>query len=386
MNPTVNWFHPDKDFKQFAELKNVEQNDMVLLHEDDSHYNLIVSKESDLAKQGSLSYRFNVGPLMVNEEDKVTDTSDDKQEDEEETLSLTELKKELKKSKDEKKKLQVEYINCIKELRVKTEEAEMLKSELNDLKEIVKLDKLLAENDEDIQVDGIEKEKDFEERELLKMKKRGSQRRNPQCEPNVRQFPTPKPKGLNQPKEKEFNCGECDYQCTKEIELNKHVNLKHKVSTNNLSGTIICRNCGDQFTSKWNLMTHRKSKHSSTVAQCRNYLGGKCDYSDNMCWWNHAEKVVNLDDNIKCFMCSKVFERKNEMMVHRKKYHPENLRQCKQFQSNACRFKEESCWFIHQLEKDTVHSEEKMETDSVFQKVSQNLVPPLYNKNKTVKN
>ena len=37
---------------------------MVLKHEDELHYNLIVSKGSDLAQSGSLSYRFNVGPIM----------------------------------------------------------------------------------------------------------------------------------------------------------------------------------------------------------------------------------------------------------------------------------------------------------------------------------
>ena len=32
MKPSVNWFHPDKNMAKFAELKNVELNDMVLLH------------------------------------------------------------------------------------------------------------------------------------------------------------------------------------------------------------------------------------------------------------------------------------------------------------------------------------------------------------------
>ena len=38
-----------------------------------------------------------------------------------------------------------------------------------------------------------------------------------------------------------------------------------------------------------------------------------------------------------------------------------------------CRIKEEYCWFIHQLEKDTGYDEEEMKTDLVFQKVSKNL-------------
>ena len=63
-NPSVNWVYHDEDMKQFAELKDVKQNDMVLLHEDESHFNSIISKESDLAKLGSLSFKFNLGPIL----------------------------------------------------------------------------------------------------------------------------------------------------------------------------------------------------------------------------------------------------------------------------------------------------------------------------------
>ena len=51
-------------------------------------------------------------------------------------------------------------------------------------------------------------------------------------------------------KEKEFNFKQCDYQGTREVELNKHMNMKHRVSGQNSSGTIVCRICGDQFTYK----------------------------------------------------------------------------------------------------------------------------------------
>ena len=44
---------------------------MVLLHEDDLHFNLIISKHSDLAKFGSLSYRFNFGSAINKKQDIV---------------------------------------------------------------------------------------------------------------------------------------------------------------------------------------------------------------------------------------------------------------------------------------------------------------------------
>ena len=133
--------------EKFAELKNVPLNDMVLLHEKDSHFDLIVSKDSDLAKLGSLSYRFNVGPLM-NQNDQTKDCEDEPEAaDETENLNGTkeEMQKLLKICKEEKKKITSEYYKVEKELRMKVEETEKLKIKVKDLKEIMKLEKELKE-------------------------------------------------------------------------------------------------------------------------------------------------------------------------------------------------------------------------------------------------
>ena len=72
-NVQERWIVPDPKLKEFAELQNVPIDDMILLHEDDLHFNLVVDKDSDLAMLGSLSYRFNVGPIMkeINEEEEI---------------------------------------------------------------------------------------------------------------------------------------------------------------------------------------------------------------------------------------------------------------------------------------------------------------------------
>lgn len=132
VDPTVNWIYPDVEMKEFAELKNVELDTMVLLHEDDSHFNLIISGKSDLAQLGSLSYRFNVGPTI-----KDGDSVDDNIEDEEDFSSTNEtvdvdiktLKKELKETKKSMSALETEYLKCEHRLRNKTEELEILKTE-----------------------------------------------------------------------------------------------------------------------------------------------------------------------------------------------------------------------------------------------------------------
>lgn len=127
-------------------------------------------------------------------------------------------------------------------------------------------------------------------------------------------------------------------------------------------------------------MYHRKTKHLNTVAYCKNYIEGKCNYADSMCWWNHAEKV---EEKTACFICNKTFETKAKIMLHRKKEHKETVKSCSQFQTSSCRFKEESCWFKHELEdtdshrKNVPENDEEKNHEQVFQKVSENLEPPI---------
>ena len=386
-NPTVNWIYADKNMEKFAELKNVKQNDMVLLHEEDSHYNLIISKDSDLARLGSLSFRFNVGP-MIKESEDISEVNDiDENVDENDPIDL---KKELKKCREEKKLLQSKYLNCEKELRNKTEEVETLKSELKDLKEIVHLEKLLKEENEDI-TESKEKtnNKSSDEELLVQMKRGGLKRKSPQVE--ACKSSQANVKNISKVRERQYNCNDCDFQGTKEIELNKHINLKHRVPGQFIDQKIKCRNCGDIFTTKWNLMTHRKKMHMNTVAFCRNKTEGNCDYSDDMCWWNHNVEMQN-GDQVKCYVCNKTFERKTEMMKHRKKEHSEVVMPCRKFQNNECRFQDDSCWFIHVTESEDIAedayktTEENMETESGFQKDIQNPKPPLRTHQKTKKN
>ena len=71
-------------------------------------------------------------------------------------------------------------------------------------------------------------------------------------------------------KEPEFNCKGCDFQGTSEEHLKKHFSLKH---------TIPCRNCKEEFQEKTKLMIHRKNKHPNTVAPCRKFAKGDCNFT-----------------------------------------------------------------------------------------------------------
>ena len=169
--------------------------------------------------------------------------------------------------------------------------------------------------------------------------------------------------------------------------------LKHKMEGSEKDATMKCRNCGEKFSAKWNLMNHRKRMHSSTVAVCRNYTEGQCNYSDEMCWWNHSEKIIDCDEHLKCFICNKIFAFKALMMKHRKDDHPELINPCNKFKLGNCWYREETCWFKHKVEHENPanpttkkgNDKEDEESESVFQGASEILEPPLSNPQKTKK-
>ena len=94
--------------------------DMVLLHEDETHFNLIVSKTSNLARMGSLSYRFNIGPMMktsvVDEVSKKENGTAEETSDNTELVFLKTNSRDAKKAKIELKRNMLN-VNC--EIRLK---------------------------------------------------------------------------------------------------------------------------------------------------------------------------------------------------------------------------------------------------------------------------
>ena len=111
-NPTENWIYPDKNLAKYAELNDVEIEDMILFHEEEMHFNLVVKKNSKLATQGSLSFRHNIGPIMTNNVKKETQSevcekkdNTKEPEDNEEFDNLIDQRKELQACKERNLKL-----------------------------------------------------------------------------------------------------------------------------------------------------------------------------------------------------------------------------------------------------------------------------------------
>ena len=49
---------------------------MILLHQEENHFDLVVSRNSNLETQGSLSYRHNIGPTIVVDDNEGKDDED----------------------------------------------------------------------------------------------------------------------------------------------------------------------------------------------------------------------------------------------------------------------------------------------------------------------
>ena len=252
----------------------------------------------------------------------------------------------------------------------KTVEAEKLKTEVKDLREIVDLDGKLKDTDENV------KDEEF----LLKMKKSGSRRNNPHIQSSqemskkLKEQEHTHAKGNKKPVEPQFNCKDCYFQGTEKGELEKHITLKHTINMSKQEDAIKCRICGETFKTKWHLMNHRKKDHMFSVALCRNNLSGKCNFTADLCWWNHAERT---DDHIGCFVCGENFDNRSSLMVHRKLQHARIVKMCNKFEEMKCSFDAKSCWFKHGEEENVANESNEKNIDSVFQNVPKKKEPPI---------
>ena len=126
---------------------------------------------------------------------------------------------------------------------------------------------------------------------------------------------------------------------------------------------MICRNCKDSFKTKTLLMNHRRDKHPFTRRMCRYDLEDSCSYSAEECWYRHntgrSEKLPTGNKNTNefevperrsanymCHSCKEEFRTKNNLMMHKKKTHPETCMLCEHYVSGECT-RDTHCWYMH---------------------------------------
>ena len=98
-------------------------------------------------------------------------------------------------------------------------------------------------------------------------------------------------------------------------------------------------------------MTHKKKEHIENVSICWNFSDGSCPFEDDSCWFKHVTEPNEKNSesgqkSIKCNMCGKIINNRNNFMRHRKDDHEEMLQMCKLFENGNCTYKDK-CLFSH---------------------------------------
>ena len=312
--PVVSMIGPEPELAPFANLPAGIVPDMVLLHSNNSHFDLVVHKESRLLNQ----------QLIVNN---------------------TELSEELKALKNEIETLRKDHENLINTHAESLKQIEALtkSSNISQRRKKSKRETEPAEaNDKD--------DTNNDEKVLLTSKKSGFSRINPMTQPEKKKE---NKKSSCQICDKEFllesdlqvhmeehttddegdwSCEECSYQTNTEAHLNNH--LKHSEHKTK----FVCKLCESTFTTGNKLSKHRTSNHK-TFKPCKNLPN--CQYKDD-CLFNH--KMLNIDTFI-CYECGYETKNLNHLMEHRKANHKINT--CRKFLQNKCIFNASSCWYNH---------------------------------------
>ena len=151
-------------------------------------------------------------------------------------------------------------------------------------------------------------------------------------------------------KDGDWLCGDCSYQTNNEANLSEHKlkahstpispsrdQIKHGVpGGGNRDST--CNMCNKDFIYRVDLTKHIRDEHK-TYKQCKNLK--TCTYTPK-CRYNHKEYPPGTQI---CFECGKTFKTVHDLMRHRKSAHKVQL--CKEFLKGSCGYSQQDCYYTH---------------------------------------
>ena len=361
-NPTVNWIVPDEEMKEYAELQNVDLGEMVLIHENDSHFNLIVSEDSELATIGSLSYRANIGPLTDANKKQENKEIDKDSKDADLDKDINGIKTELKKTKERNKYIENEYRKCKEELKSKTEEIEKLKIEVKDLKLVMKLGIKNQMNDVSMEIINKDNECDFSQKSKHGVKTHSQTKHTDKhvfecefckesCETNEKlslHITNEHSSHLDE-QEKEYNCNDCSFQTTDQRHFRNHFELVHTLKKN-----FKCSRCEYVGITSSDVSKHIELTHVSKTLDCNICQLKTNDVNDLRA---HMKKEHEMQEQFRCRICCETFRTKGNLMEHRKKMHIKTVAFCKN--KDDCLFSDTKCWWIHDDQQNSKSREEE---------------------------
>ena len=73
-----------------------------------------------------------------------------------------------------------------------------------------------------------------------------------------------------------------------------------------------------------------------------------------------------MEEQYNCTLCGKVFPVQAKLLAHRRKYHINSVKTCRNLSSGTCKYGELKCWFNHNESED---KNENSENEDVIEKI-----------------
>ena len=140
-----------------------------------------------------------------------------------------------------------------------------------------------------------------------------------------------------------WDCEECSYQTTEEKLLKDHVKSMHRIT---------CFTCQEMFISFSKMIEHRRVNHPSNK-KCNKFP--YCERGER-CLYKHEGEIETAETQrnqtqeglFSCRTCNEEFSDKNDMMMHRKDKHLQEVKACKNIKAGLnCWKGPVNCWYRH---------------------------------------
>ena len=180
-------------------------------------------------------------------------------------------------------------------------------------------------------------------------------------------------------------CVICDYEAEDMYDLEAHTWSEHeevsivdhtrrtfkvieKVEEPSVHQNVLsCEFCESNFESLGDLMKHKKDQHTEKVNICWNYVSSNCEFGDDRCWFLHTNETK---EKFNCTLCGKTFRVQAKLLEHRRKFHINSVKTCKNLSSGTCKYGKLRCWFIHnEFEEAETNENKKSENEEVIERI-----------------
>ena len=163
---------------------------------------------------------------------------------------------------------------------------------------------------------------------------------------------------VNETDDLKINCKDFIHEANSEKEWRWHVFHVHNKGNPEIFMNNSCNSCHQKFNQKSELMVHIKQNHTESVAMCKYFKDGKCNYSADKCWFNHPHDNNQHEKTYECHYCEHKCDSKSEIMKHRKLNHNLAVPICRNFKNNSCKFGN-YCWYNHKQSINSNHQFDK---------------------------